>query len=332
MARRGAMSTLLLTRQDIAALMRPADYYEAVDAAFRAAKHRRAASPPPMHIDGLGGAFHAKGAFLAGDRACVALKLNGNFPDNPKRGLPTIQGAILLCDASDGTLLAILDSIEITLQRTAAASAIAANHLAREDARILFIAGCGEQARAHVRALRETRPFEKAFAYDIDAGKARAFAADMQRSCGLPFESAGLSEARGSDVLVLCTTATRAYLDCEHVAQGAFIAAVGADSPSKSEVAPALMANAAVVTDVTEQCVKMGDLRTALAANAVTIADVHADLGEILTGQRPGRTRREEIFIFDSTGTALQDVASAALVYERALDRGVGLDIPLGDA
>lgn len=326
------MSTLLLTRRDVAALMQPADYYGAVEAAFRAAKEGRAASPPPMHIDGLGGAFHAKGAFLAADRPCVALKLNGNFPGNPKRELPTIQGAIFLCDANDGSLLAILDSIEITLQRTAAASAIAADHLAREDARVLFIAGCGEQARAHVRALREVRAFEKAFAYDIDEEKARAFAAGMQSSCGLPFEAAGLSEARRSDVIVLCTTAPRAYLDCEHVAPGAFIAAVGADSRSKSEVAPLLMANAAVVTDVTEQCARMGDLRTALAAHAVTIDDVHADLGEILTGQRPGRTRREEIFIFDSTGTALQDVASAALVYERARDRGVGLDIALGDA
>lgn len=326
------MSTLLLTRRDIAALMRPADYYEAVEAGFRASKEGRAVSPSPTHIDGDGGAFHAKGALLRAAKPYVALKLNGNFPRNPQRGLPTIQGAILLSDAENGALLAILDSIEITLRRTAAASAIATQHLAREDAMVLFLAGCGEQARAHVRALREVRSFEIAFAYDLDAEKARAFADEMREAHGIPFEAGDLSRARRTDVIVLTTSATRAYLDCEHVSPGAFIAAVGADSAGKSEVAPELMANVSVVTDVTEQCEKMGDLRVAIAAGAMAAGDVHADLGEIVTGQRPGRTRREEIFLFDSTGTALQDVASAVLAYERARERGAGLELALGDA
>src|SRR5690349_16808733 len=124
--------TLILSRSDIAALMRPADYLAAVETGFRALAEGRAQAPSPLAIPGQGGAFHAKGASLRLERPYAALKLNGNFPDNPSaRGLPTIQGAILLCDGETGAVLAILDSIEITLRRTAAATALAARHLAR---------------------------------------------------------------------------------------------------------------------------------------------------------------------------------------------------------
>ena len=122
-------AVLLLTRADVARLMAPADYLAAVETAFRLSKQGAAPSPPPMHIPGVDGGFHAKGAALWGDRKYVALKLNGNFPGNSQRRLPTIQGVVLLCDAEDGILLAIIDSIEITLQRTAAASALAARSM-----------------------------------------------------------------------------------------------------------------------------------------------------------------------------------------------------------
>jgi ornithine cyclodeaminase/alanine dehydrogenase-like protein (mu-crystallin family) len=324
------MSVLILTRRDIAELMIPTDYFEAVEAAFRASKEGRATSPAPMHVDGIGGAFHAKGASL--DNRYVALKLNGNFPGNPKRGLPTIQGAILLCDAENGSLLAITDSIEITIRRTAAASALAAAHLARKDATTLFISGCGEQGRAHVRALSEVRKIERVLAYDLDAERMRAFAADIHRSFGVPCEGAPLTRARGCEMVALCTSSPRAYFGREHVDPGAFVAAVGADSPSKNEVHPELMAAARVVADVVEQAAKMGDLRSAIAAGAMTADNVHSDLGDIVIGRRPARTSDDEIFIFDSTGTALQDVASAALAYERARKRNVGVETPLGAA
>src|SRR5262245_46471374 len=121
--------TLLLSGADLAALMRPADYLAAVERAFRALGEGAAVSPPPMCVEAHTGAFHAKAASLTGARSYVALKLNGNFPGNPRAGLPTIQGAILLCDADAGEVLAIMDSIEVTLRRTAAATALAARHL-----------------------------------------------------------------------------------------------------------------------------------------------------------------------------------------------------------
>lgn len=320
------MSALLLNRADVAGLMTPADYLDAVESAFRLSKQGRAPSPPPMHIAGVAGGFHAKGAALMGARHVVALKFNGNFPGNPQKGLPTIQGVVLLCDAETGALFAIVDSIEITLRRTAAASALAARLLARPDSRTLSVCGCGDQARAQAVAMAGVLAFERGLAWDIDAEKAAAYAAEMTRTLGVPFEAVpDLRQAsRAGDAIVTCTTARAPFLDVADVSPGAFIAAVGADSPDKSEIAPALMAKAKVVVDVLDQCLAMGDLRHAVQAGAMSADKVHADLGEIVLGAKPGRADPNEIIVFDSTGTAIQDVASVALVYERAVQAGVG--------
>lgn len=313
---------MIVTRKDLGSLMTRADYLSAVEEAFRADKEGRASSPLPMHIDGDGGVFHAKGAAFTGNEAYVAVKLNGNFPANPERhGLPTIQGAVLLCDARRGSLLAIIDSIEITLKRTAAASALAAKHLARKDARALLVIGCGDQGRVQAEAICDIRPVEHGYAFDVDPEKAASFAKEMQRSLGIRFAAVDdfSRVSRKSDIIVTCTTSQSAFLMSDHVCPGTFIAAVGADSPYKNEISSDLMAKAKIVADAREQCAEMGDLRAALADGAVSTNQVHADLGEIVTGVKKGRTDSREIIVFDSTGTALQDVASTAMAYERAL-------------
>ena len=149
-----AGETLILTRSEIEALMSPADYLAAAETAFRAAAEGRAYAPPPLTLEGHGGTFHAKAATIRLDRLYAAVKLNGNVPANPaERGLPTIQGAILLCDGETGALLAILDSAEVTLRRTAAATALAARFLARPQSQTLLVCGCGAQAPAQIEAL-----------------------------------------------------------------------------------------------------------------------------------------------------------------------------------
>ncbi|HYE28568.1 MAG TPA: ornithine cyclodeaminase family protein [Allosphingosinicella sp.] len=313
--------TLLLSRADIAALMRPADYLDAVEAGLRSAEQGLAMAPPPLSLAGDGGKFHAKGASLRLQRLLVALKLNGNFPDNPA-GRPTIQGAILLCDGGNGSLLAVMDSIEVTLRRTAAASALAARFLARPDSRVLLVCGCGAQAVAQLEALAEILPLRRCFAWDRDSGKAEALA-QAARVRGLDAAvAAELGDAAlASDVIVTCTTAREPFLTPGQVRPGSFVAAVGADSPDKNEVHPALMREARVVVDVLDQCLAMGDLGHAVRAGAMRAEDVHARLGAIVAGAATGRTSDDQIFIFDSTGTALQDVAAAAAIYERACRR-----------
>lgn len=322
----------ILTQADIAGLMRPADYIEAVEAGFRAAKQGKAHSPPPMHLPAQGGGFHAKGASYDNGRPYFALKLNGNFPGNPtSNGLPTIQGAILLADASNGSLLAILDSAEVTVQRTAAATALAARYLARSDSAVMCIAGCGDQALPQLTALKEVLPLRRCLAFDLDEDKAAECARTASAALGIECEVASeLNRAALlSDVIVTVTSAREPILKLEDVRPGTFIAAVGTDSPDKQEIAPALMAAATVVVDVLEQCLVMGDLHHAIAAGVMTEADVYADLGDLVIGKAPGRERADQIIIFDSTGTALEDAASAALIYERAIKEEAGTDFVL---
>ena len=312
----------LLSRRDIASLMTPSDYLEAVDLAFRVLKEGGACTPPPLHVGTAVGAFHGKAASLLWrGRSYVTLKLNGNFPGNPERaGLPTVQGAILLCDGDNGSLLAVLDSIEITLRRTAAATALAARHLARKNASTLAVCGCGAQARPQAEAIAEVRRLERVTVWDVDASKALRMATELCGALGVPATAAaGCAEAvHGADMIVTCTTARTPFLDERDVSPGAFVAAVGADNPHKNEIAPTLMASAKVVVDDLEQCLHMGDLHHAVDAAAMRAEDVHGDLGEIVTKVRAGRNNPEEIFIFDSTGVAIKDAASAAVAYERA--------------
>jgi ornithine cyclodeaminase/alanine dehydrogenase-like protein (mu-crystallin family) len=287
----------------------------------------------PMHIPVQDGAFHAKGARVVLDRTYVAVKVNANLPRNPQRtGLPTIQGVLLLCDADDGSVLAVMDSIEITLKRTAAATALAARYLAREDASLVAICGCGEQGRAQLAALAAFVSVKRVLAWDIDIDKAREFARDMQKALALEVTAVGdvRTAAHRSDIIVTATSSQTPFLAKAFVSAGTFVAAVGADSPDKSELAPDLLAAAKIVVDVLAQCTVMGDLHHAIDAGQVTAADVYADLGDLVMARKPGRTDMTEITVFDSTGFAVEDVASAACVYQRAVARNVGTFVPFG--
>lgn len=328
--RSDSRNTLLLTRRDIASLMTLDDYLAAAETAFRALAEGRAHSPLPMHLPGDGGDFHVKGACIGKEH--VVIKLNGNFPDNSQRGLPTIQGAILFADAGNGSLLAIMDSIEITLQRTAAASALAARYLARPDSTRIAICGCGAQGRVQLKALANILHPREVKAWDRDFERAREFADEMRTTLGIDVQAASELEkaTRGSDAIVTCTTARTPFLGPETVPKGAFIAAVGADNADKNEITPELMSKSKIVVDVLEQCLSMGDLNHAIRAGRVTREDVFAELGDVVIGKKPGRMNADEIIVFDSTGTAAQDVAAAAQVYARAIERGAGSPVSLG--
>ena len=324
---------LILRRSEVAALMNPAAYLAAAEAAFRSYANGDVSVPMPMHIPVQNGGFHVKGALVILDRAYVAVKLNGNFPDNSTRnGLPTIQGVVLLCDADDGSLLAVIDSIEITLRRTAAASALAARYLAREDASFIAICGCGDQGRAQVTALAEVVALRRVKVWDIDIERAREFAREMHEVLGLEVttEPTVGEVTWRSDIVVTATSAQTPFLTPECVSPGTFVAAIGADSPHKNELTAELLAGSKIVVDVLAQCVVMGELHHTIDAGLVTSADVHAELGDLVIGRKPGRTNLEETTVFDSTGVAIQDVASAAWVYQRAIARNVGTFIPLG--
>ena len=315
--------TLLLGRTDVERLLPAGACIEAVEDAFREHALGKVPAPGILGMHGANGSFHVKAGFLGKH---FAAKVNANFPGNT--GLPTIQGAVILFDATDGRPLAIMDSISITALRTAAASAVAAKYLARPECDTALICGCGGQAASQLDALLCVRNPRRIFAYDRDAARAAAFAA---RFAGRVTPAKDLAEAaRSSDIIVTCTTANRYFITPEMVRPGAFIAAVGADNEHKQEIDPRLLAQAKVVTDLTEQAVRIGDLHHAIDAGVMSAADVHAELGEIVAGRKPGRARPDEIIIFDSTGTGLQDVAAAVAVYRGAFEEETGMKGKIG--
>ena len=322
---RAEAGLLFLNSSEIRASLGLAECIEAMAEAFRMRAEGRALAPALMHVEADGGEFHIKGGGLRLERTYFALKANGGFFQNMARhGLPNILGLILLFDGSNGLPLAVMDSADITALRTGATTALAARHLARPGAASATICGCGRQGAIQLRALLEVLPsLRRVYAWDQAPGAAAAFAARAEVDC---VAVADLAQAAPfSDLIVTCTPARGFFLRREHVRPGAFIAAVGADSPDKQELEPALVASSRLVVDILEQCARVGELHHALEAGLMTEAGVHGELGDIVAGKRPGRTGDDEIIVFDTTGSAIQDTAAAVAVYRRALAGGVGV-------
>ncbi len=324
---RGEDGTLLLTRGEVAATLDLGECIAAVEGAFRLHAEGKSLPPGVLSVPAPDGTFHIKAAGLNLARLYVAVKANANFFQNAARfGLPNIHGIVVLFDGRNGYPLAVMDSTEITIIRTGAATAVAAEHLARQDARVVTVCGCGNQGRIQLKALKKVRPLERTYAYDVDSSRAEVFAATLSEELNIRIDAVrDLSEAvRQSDICVTCTPSRRFFLRRGDVRPGSFIAAVGADGPEKQELDPALMASGKIVVDLLEQCAILGELHHALDLGLVSTRDVYAELGEIVAGRKPGRTSPHEVIIFDSTGTALQDTAAATIVYLEGRRRGQG--------
>lgn len=284
--------TLILCRRDVVDLLTLHDCTDAVERAFRLHAERSTLGPGVLGVPAAGGGFHIKAAGLVGERSYFAAKTNTNFPENPRRfGLPTIQGTVVLADATTGEPLAVMDSGSVTALRTGAATAVAAKRLARPHARTATIVGCGVQGEIQLAAVAGALPLQRAWVFDTDHARAESLAARAAVGLGLRVEA-------GTDL-------------------------------RKQELEPALVASATLVVDVLEQSAEIGELQHALASGLIERERVHAELADVVVGRRPGRTRYDEITIFDSTGTALQDVAAAIVVYEKARATGRGVEVKL---
>jgi alanine dehydrogenase len=208
---------------------------------------------------------------------------------------------------------------------------VALKYLAPAEARKILLCGCGVQGRVHLKYLKEVLAIEEVFAYDLKPEAAGVFSGDMEREYGIPVhvvENLG-SAATQCRVIVTCTPSKTPFLRTADVRPGTTIAAVGADSPAKQELESSLLRGHKVVVDILRQCAVAGELHHALEAGLVTEGDVYAEIGEIVAGKKTGRENRDEIIVYDATGTAIQDTAAAILVYEKAEARDIGLKIDL---
>jgi len=322
--------TLLLTRFDVSMLLGIEECIEGVEQAFKLYAEGKAKHPGVLGIHADEGGFHIKAGIMELSQSYFVAKTNSNFPANPQKNhLPTIQGVIIVCDANNGRLLAVMDSIEITIIRTGAATAVAAKYFSLEHSKVATICGCGNQGKISVATLLKVRNIEKIYACDINQQQienlANQFAKDVEV---VPITVADIPDALSkSQICITCTTSKKPFIHAKDIMPGTFIAAVGADNEDKRELHADVLRSGKIIVDLVDQCKRIGELHHVLNGSEVIPSNVHAELGAVIAGLKPGRESEEEIIVFDSTGTALQDVAAAAIVYDKAVKNKIGTSI-----
>ncbi len=308
------------------------DSVACVEAAFRALAGGKVVMPPILSMDlhERGGEFDAKTAYVPGLDS-FAFKMSTAFWGNVALGLPSLSGLMVVFSAVNGLVEAVLlDNGYLTDVRTAAAGAVAARLLAREDARTAAILGTGLQARLQLTALTLVRPIERARIWGRDREKAAALASDLSRSLGIEVEAAaeGQGAVAEADIVVTTTPAESPILLADWLRPGQHITAMGSDAPAKNELDPRCIQRADLyVPDRLSQTRALGELRSAIAAGLVTADRDFPELGAVLEGRAPGRRSAEEITLADLTGTGVQDTAIAALARQRAEAAGAGRTI-----
>lgn len=331
---------LLLTRSDVQSVLTMADTLSAVEHGFRllaqdkvampqrtaikAAEHRGLHLGMPAYIgpaspdDPTGGA--------------LALKVVTVYPDNPSRhGLPTTIGTLLLNDPRTGALLAIMDAGFMTAMRTGAASGVATKYLARPDAKTAGIFGAGIQAKTQLMAVAEVRTIERALVCDLNPEAGDRFAREMSAQLGFPvLATSDAEQCAQADILIAATSSKTPLFDGALLLPGAHINGIGAHSPDAREFDTAAMRRSLIVADHIPACLaEAGELIIPIQAGELTEAAIHASLGQVIAGSRPGRTSPDQITFFKSVGLAVQDVATASRVYQLAQQKGVGTPITI---
>lgn len=266
-------------------------------------------------------------SYISGNRAAFGLKAICVMPGNPARGMDAHQGGVLLFSADSGELLAMMNASAITAIRTAAASGVATDLLASEDAGDLAIIGSGVEARSHLAAMAQVRGIRRCRIASRKIEHARRFAEEMKHVFSFPLEAvAGIDEALyGADLIVTATSAKEPIVQREWIAPGAHLNVVGACTPRAREVDSATMAASSLFVDSRESTInESGDYLLALADGAIGPDHIRAELGEVLTRKKPGRTSPEEITLFKSLGIGIEDLATAEYLYRKARELKAG--------
>lgn len=269
--------------------------------------------------------------YLASDEQ-MAVKIVSVFDRNPDKGLPLIHALVVVIDATTGQPAAVMDGAYLTALRTGAASGAATEALAREDACVAAIIGAGVQGRTQLEAVCAVRAIEKAWVYDLALEQARVYADEMEQRLSLPVTVAGTPDEAVGDVDVICTatTATSPVFDDADIRPGTHINAIGAYTPEMQELPPDTVLRAKVVIDDYEASMaEAGDLLIPIKQGLMTAEHIYAELGDIITGQKVGRTSPEELTVFKSVGVAVQDVAVSAAVLEAARRMDLGTEVDL---
>ncbi|MGV0817866.1 ectoine utilization protein EutC [Martelella sp. AMO21009] len=324
----------ILTQSDLMkAVPLDGEAVDCVENAFAALAGGKVVMPPilSLAIKEANGEVDVKTAYVPGLDS-FAIKVSPGFFDNPKIGLPSTSGLMMVFSARTGVLEALLlDNGYLTDVRTAAAGAVASRHCSREDSATVCIFGAGMQARLQLQALMLVRPVKKALIWARDIAKAEALATRVAREDGIAAVTVVDPQAAvgAADIVITTTPATEPVLKADWLKPGQHVTAMGSDQHSKNEIEPACLARAdAYVPDRQSQTAELGELRSAIAAGVVPAEKKFAELGDIITGAARARLAPSDLTIADLTGTGVQDTAIATLALKRAaqLDLGVAFD------
>jgi ornithine cyclodeaminase/alanine dehydrogenase len=324
--------TLLLSRQDVAGVLTMKEAIDAVEEAFRQFALGKVAMPQrtAIRLADRHGVHLTMPAHIGGELDALAVKVVTVYLDNPVLyKLPTVIGLVLLNDPATGAPLAVMDAGFLTAVRTGAVSGVATKYLARQNASAVGVFGGGVQASTQLEAICAVRKVSSVRIYDVDAGRARSYAEQMQRSLNIPVVAVDQPQkaVTGQDIVILATSATQPVINGNWLEAGQHINAIGSHAPQARELDTTAVVRAKVIPDYADAClVEAGDIIIPIAEGAITRDHLHASLGEIVAGRRPGRENDREITLFKSVGLALQDASVASLVYRKARKAGVGTE------
>ncbi|MGM0590388.1 MAG: ornithine cyclodeaminase family protein [Halobacteriota archaeon] len=314
------MKTLLLDADDVHENAKMSELIPALEEAFAAYERGDAQMPPKSYIDlpRYNGDFRSMPAYLdAGDWDAAGIKWVNVHTDNREQyGLPTVLGTMIYSDPRNAFPLAIMDGRELTMLRTGAAAAVATDHLAVADATSLGIVGAGVQSYTQLRAISEIRPIEDVVVADLDETRVDAFVETFEDDFDV--RGGSIAEAAACDVLSTVTPVESPIVSRDAVGEHTHINAMGADAEDKHELADEILLDAKLVIDDYTQCTHSGEINVPYRNGVLTDGDIYAELGEIVLGDKSGRTDADAITVFDSTGLAIQDVAAAHVVFSHA--------------
>jgi len=310
------MPTLLLDRNAVKNLMKMADVIKVVEEAFRMCGEGKGKMPAKVYLSVEQGDFRAMPAALPG---CAGVKWVNVHPRNPPHGLPSVMAVLIYSDPETGYPLAIMDATEITAYRTGAAAAIASKYLARRNSHTMGVIGAGYQAYTQMLAHAELFNPISINASDISKAAVDRLAQSLPQ---FSIRSCSIDEAAASDIVCTLTPSRSPVVKKEWVSPGTHINAVGADAPGKQELEPSILKEAIVVVDDLTQASHSGEINVPIQKGLYSVNEIYGTLPEVVAGKKKGRTDGKAITVFDSTGIAVEDIAVAKLLFEKARQAG----------
>jgi len=320
-----------MSEDDVKSLLTMDDAIIAVENAFKDHGLSRTQMPPKsyLYFQKYGGDLRSMPAYLEGQDTS-GVKIVNVHPGNQEQGLPTVMALLVLNSPKTGAPLAVMGATYLTNMRTGAAGGIAARALARPQSSVVGMVGAGAQARTQLLAVSRFFRIEKVIVADKSLEYALAFEKDARTFLDCEYHcTTNAKEACNCDILITTTPSRAPVIKEEWVRPGTHINAIGADARGKQELQSGLTKKSKVVVDDLAQAVHSGEVNVPISEGVLKPEEIHAQLGEVLVGKKTGRTSDNEITIFDSTGLAIQDVATGAAVYRMALEMGIGTNLKL---